>query len=287
MLHLLAGTGITPLPVALFQQDGDLFMAEEFADGTRLDRWARQHQPGPTADGSDAALLAALEQVCDAVGAFHSRGLIRRDLSPTNILINAGTPAGEGADWVTVGICDVEHVAFSGTAPSPVGTPGFNPPEQWAGKAVRPPSDLCALGALLYYICTGQAPLLGRDDPPGSPTAQRMLQLLANCAPSRHLKAMTSLIVALLADHPAGRPSLTDVNDHLRQALHSPATGESAGTGAAGGTRNDATAQAGTDTRLVTAIREFRRQPGTWVGGGGAGRALTHVTLPAVVSSEC
>jgi serine/threonine protein kinase len=177
VLHLLAGTGITPSPVALFQHDGDLFMAQEFADGTRLDRWARRYQPGPyqpgpQAYGGDVTLLTVLERLCDAVGEFHSRGLVIRDLSPTNLIV-CGAAGGDGGDAaeVTVRICDVEYAAFSGTAPRLAGTRGFSPPGQRAGQAVQPSSDRYALGALLYYTCTGEAPLLARDDPPARPAA--------------------------------------------------------------------------------------------------------------------
>jgi Lanthionine synthetase C-like protein/Protein kinase domain len=228
VLHLMAGAGVTPSPVGLFQHDGDLFMAGEFLGGTRLDRWARRYQPGPyrtgfQTGGSDVALLTALERLCDSVDEFHSRGLVIRDLSPTNLIVSDGAdgdPAG-----VAVRICDVEYVAFSGTAPRLVGTHGFNPPEQRAGKAVQPASDRYALGALLYYICTGEAPLLARDDPPGRPTAARMSELLSSCAPSRPLAAMTGLIVALLADDPAERPSLADIREQLRRALRPSAAG--------------------------------------------------------------
>src|SRR6185312_14482461 len=153
---------------------------------------ARSYQPGPEADGDDEALLTVLERLCDVVGEFHSRGLVIRDLSPTNLLVDGGT----------VRICDAEHVAFSGTAPSPVGTPGFNPPEQRAGQAVRPPSDLYALGALLFFIGTGAPPVFAADDPPGRPAQARMADLLASCSPGRRLASLADLIAELLADDP-------------------------------------------------------------------------------------
>lgn len=252
VLHLLAGTGVTPSPLALFQHDGDLFMAAEFIDGTRLDRWARSYQPGPyqpcpQADGSDVTLLTALERLCDSVAEFHSRGLVIRDLSPTNLIVCGD--AGRDAAGITVRICDVEYVAFGGTAPRLVGTHGFNPPEQRAGRAVQPAGDRYALGALLYYICTGEAPRIARDDPPRRPTAARVCELLSNCAASRHLTAMSSLIVALLADEPAERPSLPDVREQLRRALRTPAAGAPARAGA--GTEH-AAREAGT---LGSAVR--------------------------------
>jgi len=226
VLHLLAGAGVAAAPVELFQHGGDLFMARGFIGGTRLDRWARPYQPGPEADGDDEALLTVLERLCDVVGEFHSRGLVIRDLSPTNLLVDGGT----------VRICDAEHVAFSGTAPSPVGTPGFNPPEQRAGQAVRPPSDLYALGALLFFIGTGAPPVFAADDPPGRPAQARMADLLASCSPGRRLASLADLIAELLADDPAERPSLADVRARLRKALGSPAVtdGRGGGPGRAG-----------------------------------------------------
>lgn len=234
VLHLLAGTGVTPAPVALFQRDGDLFMAKELLGGARLDRWARQYQPGPQADDGDAALLTVLERLCAAIGEFHSRGLVIRDLSPTNLLIDGGM----------VRICDAEYAAFTGTAPRIMGTPGFRPPEQLAGKAVRPANDLYALGALLFFACTGRPPVLARDDPPGRSAAARMSKLFTSCAPSRRLAAMAGLIVALLADDPAERPSLPDITRRLRQALRSPAAAKTAGS-----THSDAPVPAGAPDR--------------------------------------
>jgi len=225
VLHLLAGTRITPAPVALFQHDGDVFIAEEFVPGTRLDRWARGFQPGPyPSDGSGEALRAVLERLCDAIGDFHSRGLVIRDLSPTNILVE------DAAQGPAVRICDVEYAAFGGTVPRVVGTPGFNAPEQRAGKPVAPTNDLYSLGAVLYYLCTGRAPLLARDDPPGRTTASRISALLGSGAPSRRLVAMTDLIVALLDDDPAQRPSLADARERVRAAAEGGLAGTDAGT---------------------------------------------------------
>ncbi|MBU3064647.1 class IV lanthionine synthetase LanL [Nocardia sp. NEAU-G5] len=210
VLHLLAATGVTPAPVALFQHDGDLFLAEEYVRGTRLDRWARRFQPGPYGgDGSDSALSAAVSRLCAAIGAFHSRGLVIRDLSPTNLLVE------DSSEGPTIRICDVEYAAFSGTAPRIVGTPGFNAPEQRAGKPARPANDLYSLGAVLYYMCTGRAPQLAAEDAPARPSAARLSELLARGAPSRQLAAVTGLIVALLDDDPTARPSLHEVTSQL------------------------------------------------------------------------
>jgi hypothetical protein len=187
VLHLLAGTGVTPSPVALFQHDGDLFMAQEFADGTRLDRWARRYQPGPyqpgsQADGGDVTLLTVLERLCDAVGEFHSRGLVIRDLSPTNLIV-CGAAGGDGGDAaeVTVRICDVEYAAFSGTAPRLAGTRGFSPPGQRAGQAVQPSSHPAT--AMPWAPCsTTPAPARPRCSPATTRPPGRPRSACRNCS---------------------------------------------------------------------------------------------------------
>lgn len=219
MLHLLAGTGLTPAPVALLWEGGDLFIAEEFLTGTRMDRWARQYQPGPGTPGDRGQLLTVLTGLCDAVAEIHSRDLVIRDLSPSNLFV----------DGTRVRLCDVEHMAFRGTAPRPVGTPGFMPPEQRNGRVATPEADLYAVGALLHSVCTGVPPLLADDDA-GTPagegasgdrsTRARVAALLARCAGSSGLlDAMSGVIVALLAANPRERLPLGEASHRLRSVL--------------------------------------------------------------------
>jgi len=226
VLHLLAGTGITPAPVALLQQDQDLFVAEEFLSGTRMDRWAQPYQPGPGPAGEHAGFAAVVTRLCEVVAEFHARGLVVRDLAPDNVFV----------DGTQVRVCDVEYVAFSGTRPRPMGTPGFVAPEVRGQAVADPRADLYALGALLFTLCTGLPPFFADDedeapDHPDAPDgrsgrgrsrgrAGRLAAVLAQyrgAAPL--LDAMTGVIVALLDDDPAARPSAAEAATRLRRCL--------------------------------------------------------------------
>jgi class IV lanthipeptide synthase len=225
MLHLLADTGITPKPVALLQQDGDLFIAEEFLAGIRMDRWALRYQPGPSPAGDRAEFRAVVARLCEVVQEFHSRGLVVRDLSPGNLFVNGSE----------VRLCDVEYVAFSGTRPRPMGTPGFAGPELRRADMTNPGADLYALGAVLFSLCAGRPPFFAEDDADGrSGTSQchraradRLAALLGHTqGSSALLDQMAEVIVALLADDPELRPSAGEAAARLSRKL-GPGTGDS------------------------------------------------------------
>lgn len=127
-------------------------------------------------------LLQVLQQVCEAVAFAHSRGVLHRDLKPTNVMV--GT-FGEVVvmDWGLAKISQPTS-SSSGSAPkdpvitvrsrggkyltrtgSVAGTPNYMPPEQARGEhgRVGPWSDVYALGALLYEILADRAPYDGDD----------------------------------------------------------------------------------------------------------------------------
>jgi hypothetical protein len=117
---------------------------------------------------SQVRRMQIFTQVCDAIAYAHSRGFLHRDLKPANIMVG---DFGEVVvlDWGLAKRLD-EHEA---TTPGPglpgagdeltrddviLGTPAWMSPEQVAGQPAQPASDQYALGALLYYLLTDEAP---------------------------------------------------------------------------------------------------------------------------------
>ncbi len=137
--------------------DGIFYYAMEFLRGMNLHDLVARH--GPLPEGRVVHILA---QVCDSLAEAHALGLIHRDIKPANVFL---CRRGGMADFVKVLDFGLIHEfrAAAGPGVKPVGgpviegTPLFLPPEAINGMgAVDPRSDLYSVGALGYYLLTGQ-----------------------------------------------------------------------------------------------------------------------------------
>ena len=128
-----------------------------------LGQWA------PAQGWSLRRLVEALLRVCEAMAYAHARGVIHRDLKPSNIMVGE---FGEVlvVDWgLAVRAGQVEPTTRQTSTSdrmtqvgSVMGTIAYMPPEQARGEldALGPRSDVYALGAILFAILLGRAPLL-------------------------------------------------------------------------------------------------------------------------------
>ncbi len=100
-----------------------------------------------------------LRDAARALGAAHAQGVVHRDVKPDNVLVDRtgrvrvtdfGLAAGRG----------LERLTRSGAA---LGTPSYMAPELATGDraAVGPPTDVWALGVMLFEALTGRAPFAG------------------------------------------------------------------------------------------------------------------------------
>jgi len=130
-------------------------------------------------------LLGRFIDVCQAIEYAHSRGVLHRDLKPGNIMLGKygetlvvdwGLAKAAGKDDRFAESEEVTFVASSGSGVeqtqqgSVVGTPSYMSPEQAAGKLdqLGPTTDVYSLGATLYHLLTGQAPITGQSRRPSA-----------------------------------------------------------------------------------------------------------------------
>jgi hypothetical protein len=142
------GAGTTPT--------GVLYVVMELLDGESLaTRIAR------TGRCSLADTAAIVEQVCRGLHKAHREGLVHRDIKPANIFL---TPEPDGSVFVRLldfGIAkDVAMEAHGLTQSGEVlGTGYYMSPEQLrAPRTAGPPTDLWALGVVIYEMLTGRVP---------------------------------------------------------------------------------------------------------------------------------
>ncbi|MET0494449.1 MAG: class IV lanthionine synthetase LanL [Actinoplanes sp.] len=226
MLERFAGSGVTPRPVAVFEQQGDLFLVQQAVSGCTLRQWTARHTV--VGDGDDwgpppeqAIRLAA--ELAGLVGTVHAEGLVLQDFSPNNVMVT---------DDGDLRLIDLEALARPGDEVVRAYTPGYAAPERISapdvGPAPPPAADLYSLGATLFHLVSGVDPMLTEDGVPARPAQRRIAHWLAHLAvgnaPARRL---SGLIVALLDDDPARRPGLDEVHERLRAPAEPapPATG--------------------------------------------------------------
>jgi serine/threonine-protein kinase len=126
----------------------------EFVDGEDLASMLRR--VGPLVPRRAAAVAA---QVARGLAAAHVRGIIHRDVSSRNILINR-----EGrAQIADFGIAQAMHEVDGSEAAArsgqrPEGSVGYLAPEVLAGGPQTAASDLFGLGVVLFELLTGHRP---------------------------------------------------------------------------------------------------------------------------------
>ena len=130
---------------------GQPYFSMKYIDGTNL---ARELLDGPL-DARHAASL--LLPVARAVHYAHQRGVLHRELKPSNILLDAEGQPHVSDFGLAKRIEDDVQLTRSGAI---LGTPSYMPPEQAAGSRgqLGPASDVYGLGTILYHMLTGRPP---------------------------------------------------------------------------------------------------------------------------------
>jgi serine/threonine protein kinase/TolB-like protein len=145
--------------------DGLPYLALEYVEGRPLTAWSDAHKY------SVRERLQLFLQVLDAVQYAHSRQVVHRDLKPSNILV---TEAGQVrlldfgvakmlAEGEDAGRSELTQVYGR------VLTPDYASPEQLRNEAIGPPSDIYALGVVLYELLVGHRPYKIKADSSQSP----------------------------------------------------------------------------------------------------------------------
>jgi len=131
------------------------FFALEFVGGgTLAQKLARDGKP------TTRAAAELVVKLADGIAAAHAKGIVHRDLKPANVLMTeTGVPKVADFGLAKVGQSDITATG------AVMGTPSYMSPEQAAGrpKEIGTPTDVYALGAILYELLTGRPPFRGES----------------------------------------------------------------------------------------------------------------------------
>jgi len=130
------------------------YIVSEFVEGPTLREFIDRHGcPFPEV----AAMI--VRKLAEALRSAHQQGIVHRDLKPENVMIARGGRV-VLTDFGIARIVEGESVTQTGAM---LGSPAYMSPEQARGLPVDARSDLFSLGVVLYLLCTGQLPFLGKD----------------------------------------------------------------------------------------------------------------------------
>jgi serine/threonine protein kinase len=140
----------------VFEDNGTAYMAIDFIDGLDLQQIIDGEGPQLTPEH----IVRITDKLLQAVGFIHDHDMLHRDISPDNVLIDkSGEPI-----LIDFGAAR-EKASQSNRAMSAlrVVKDGYSPQEFYiAGSEQGPWSDLYALGATLYHLISGDAPVNGQ-----------------------------------------------------------------------------------------------------------------------------
>jgi serine/threonine protein kinase, bacterial len=155
ILEELGGTNNQiPALYAYFQQDGQFYLVQEYIEGSTLT--AKVRQQGFLSEIVVQQLLADILPILEYI---HDRKIIHRDIKPDNIIMRNRDNKPVLIDFGAVRELMGTVISSQGSPTSSIviGTPGYMPSEQAAGRPIYS-SDLYSLGITAIYLLTGKQP---------------------------------------------------------------------------------------------------------------------------------
>ena len=183
-----------PAFVGIGDDDGLPFFAQEQVDGAPL-------PAGIVVSWQETA--AILVDIAEALATAHAIGVVHRDLSRRNVLLDRHGRV-HLIDFGVARADDRPQVTRTGAI---IGTPSAMAPEQGLGEAATAAADVWAWGALGYALVTGRHPLgITADDSPVERLRKVRLNQIHPLASGAAPPALEQLLMACLRRAPSRRP---------------------------------------------------------------------------------
>jgi hypothetical protein len=194
-----------------FERDSrNVYIAYEYVPGQTLRQALR------AGELDDAAAVEAAAQVLEGLAHAHARGIVHRDVKPSNVLIAESEELSVRLlDFGLAQLAEEETLTATGDVP---GTLAYVPPERLAGDPGGPAADVWAVGVMLWESLSGWHPFWN-----GSllETARR---IETGAPPLAHVrpdlpKPLAALVDRMLALDPAARPRAAPLAHEVREAF--------------------------------------------------------------------
>ena len=189
---------------------GHVYIAYEYVGGRTLREAMRG---GELRDGQ---AVEAAAQILDGLAHAHSRGIVHRDVKPSNVLL--AEDDGISVRLLDFGLAQFDEAETLTAVGDVPGTLAYISPERLRGEEACSASDIWAVGVLLWEALAGKHPFWG------VPLPQMASTIEAGCPPLQPErpdlpKRLLSAISHALAHDPSRRPPAAALANELRSAL--------------------------------------------------------------------
>jgi len=178
--------------------DDQLFLAMEWLEGEDAATRVRR---------SVADALTITRRAASGLAVAHQRGVIHRDVKPSNIFLVEGRP--ERTKLVDFGVAlDADRARALTKVGAFVGTMGYLAPEQASrdSSELDPRADVFSLGCVLFELLTGRQAFMGVDAMSLLGQIMRGEVLPPSALRPEIMPALDFLVARMLAKDRAGRP---------------------------------------------------------------------------------
>ncbi|MCU0549719.1 MAG: protein kinase [Leptolyngbya sp. Prado105] len=150
-----------PRLYAYFSDAGQFYLVQEWIEGKTLEQLATD-----SAHFNESSVRKVLLDLLPVLEFVHEQGMIHRDIKPENIILRNSNQESVLIDYGAVRetMGTVFNSRGNPTSSIVIGTPGYMPSEQAAGRPI-PSSDLYSLGLTAIYLLTGKPPQMLETDP--------------------------------------------------------------------------------------------------------------------------
>ncbi len=236
------------------QDEGHAYLISRLVVGERFDR----------AGLGDEEAVRAIAAVADALAHAHTRGVVHRDVKPSNILVST-----DGDVTLTdFGIARDEDARDQTLDERVLGTLSYMAPEQAAGEQASGATDVWAAALTLYEALTGSNPFRTKS------LSDLLERLAAGAEPLSRLrpdlpKPLSRTLERALHRDPERRPSPEELRDQLLASLRPDVVDAGPAPALAGSRLTRLAGRAGAPlvlalTALITLVT-FPMYPGSWL----------------------
>ncbi len=198
------------VPIYGFGQadNGSLYIIMRYVDGMSLQELLSREKVLAIARAN-----RIIRQVADALDYAHTRGVIHRDVKPSNILVEIG----DRVTLVDFGIARVLDQPGQTARGVVIGTPKYLAPEQMRGERIDGRTDLYAMALVYYELLAGRSPFgSARPEVRLNQTIPSPLEF----RPDIPASIVEVLMTALEPDRNARYPSVADFTEAFDNATN-------------------------------------------------------------------